>query len=103
MGLLVSPISWSHHWVWVVLIPPMLVGDRRRTLPAAVPLMLWGLVGLALLAPYWWFRTGIASDILMDSLALWGFATVVVWAVAEAVASRTTESAPSVGAVVTTP
>ncbi len=28
-GLLVSPISWSHHWVWVVLIPPMLLGRPR--------------------------------------------------------------------------
>ena len=50
-ALLVSPISWSHHWVWVVLLVPcgvrLLRGHRSR--------MGWlglaGLVGLFLAGP----------------------------------------------------
>ncbi|MEV5752215.1 glycosyltransferase 87 family protein [Actinoallomurus sp. NPDC052308] len=36
-GLLVSPISWSHHWVWIVpalaLVAHRMVGPLRRTWP----------------------------------------------------------------------
>ena len=34
-ALLISPISWDHHWVWIVLVIPLLVGYAirlRRTL-----------------------------------------------------------------------
>ncbi|OFE17120.1 hypothetical protein BA895_16720 [Humibacillus sp. DSM 29435] len=31
-GPLVSPISWSHHWVWVVLLVPWLISFSRGTL-----------------------------------------------------------------------
>ncbi|QFG22004.1 glycosyltransferase 87 family protein [Actinomadura sp. WMMB 499] len=33
-GLLVSPISWAHHWVWIVPALALLVRDGRRV-PAA--------------------------------------------------------------------
>ena len=46
-GLLVSPISWSHHWVWA--LPALLVlvrtGDRALALGGFL---------LFLLAPPWW-------------------------------------------------
>ena len=29
-GLLVSPISWDHHWVWIVLAVPLLAGYAIR-------------------------------------------------------------------------
>lgn len=51
-GLLCSPISWSHHWVWLVPLLLCLLLDPAR--PA------WGraaaLAGcaLAVLAPIWW-------------------------------------------------
>jgi alpha-1,2-mannosyltransferase len=35
-GLLVSPVSWSHHWVWIV--PAVAVVAHRRAVP--VPLLL---------------------------------------------------------------
>ncbi|HWC80609.1 MAG TPA: glycosyltransferase 87 family protein [Pseudonocardiaceae bacterium] len=53
--LLCSPISWSHHWVWVV---PLFVGlgglgwRTRRWL--AIVLTLAGLL-LVWLGPQWWF------------------------------------------------
>ncbi len=46
-GLLVSPVSWSHHWVWVV---PGLVYLAHRAKPWAGLLAL-----LFLLGPMWWF------------------------------------------------
>ncbi|MFC7548442.1 glycosyltransferase 87 family protein [Plantactinospora sp. GCM10030261] len=34
-GLLVSPISWSHHWVWIVPALALLVRDGARVAAAA--------------------------------------------------------------------
>jgi alpha-1,2-mannosyltransferase len=52
--LLVSPISWSHHWVWAA---PALV-----TLACAGPVLLRLAAGLGgvifYLAPQWWFPDG---------------------------------------------
>jgi alpha-1,2-mannosyltransferase len=79
-GLLLSPISWTHHWVWVLLIPPVLITDRAAMHPALRG-MLWALVGLTVLAPYWWFSSGAVADVLNDSLALLGFASLSCWAV----------------------
>ncbi len=81
-GLLVSPISWSHHWVWVLLIPPLLLAGPGRVVPPSVRLMLWGLVGLTVAGPYWWF-SGAARDALDALLPLWTFALLVVWAATE--------------------
>ncbi|SDD20768.1 glycosyltransferase 87 family protein [Actinokineospora iranica] len=45
LGLLVSPVSWSHHWVWAVplvvfllsrLPDPLPTGPQRRAAPAGV-------------------------------------------------------------------
>jgi len=57
-ALLISPVSWSHHWVWAE--PALLVlaidglRDRRRGLLAGAA------AGAAVLAaaPQWWFPTG---------------------------------------------
>lgn len=46
-GLLVSPISWAHHWVWVVPALILLLHDGRRIAAGA------GFVLFAL-APMWW-------------------------------------------------
>ena len=51
VGLLVSPISWTHHWVWVILVPPMLLGPRRHDTSAVVRVLLWGIVAITITAP----------------------------------------------------
>ncbi|OJZ68596.1 alpha-(1-2)-phosphatidylinositol mannosyltransferase [Mycolicibacterium diernhoferi] len=45
-GLAVSPVSWSHHWVWVLpaVVVALVLGVRHRNLA----LVLVGLAGLAL-------------------------------------------------------
>ena len=78
-GLLVSPISWTHHWIWVLLIPPMLVGHRSPDVPRPVRTMFWGLIVLTVAAPYWWFGHGIPADVFAAVLPLWAAAVLVVW------------------------
>jgi len=53
--LLVSPISWSHHWVWVALVL-VLLADRalRRPLGWALPT----LAAVVLLSWAWFGRVG---------------------------------------------
>lgn len=53
IGLLCSPVSWSHHWVWclplgISLLTATKIGRRR---PVAVSVA-W--FGLFVLAPIWW-------------------------------------------------
>ncbi len=92
-GLLVSPISWSHHWVWVVLLPAMLIGHRRSELARSVRTMLWVLVGLCVLGPYWWFGSGAPKDALDAVVPVWTFATLSTWSIIEWVAWRRGPSA----------
>jgi alpha-1,2-mannosyltransferase len=83
-GLLVSPISWTHHWIWVLLIPPMLVPRHGARLTRPVQALLWGLVAVTVLAPYWWLARGTAADALDAVLPLWAGAVLVAWAVSYA-------------------
>jgi alpha-1,2-mannosyltransferase len=62
-ALLISPISWSHHWVWSVpaLLTLVFLSRRQQTrlaLAAAVS-------GLLLFAasPQWWFPSGAGREL----------------------------------------
>jgi alpha-1,2-mannosyltransferase len=48
-GLLISPVSWTHHWVWVVPALIVLAREGVRGRIAAA-----GGFGLFALAPLWW-------------------------------------------------
>jgi len=53
IGLLCSPVSWSHHWVWVIPLGTALLTSTRAG--RAHPIWTastW--FGLFLLAPIWW-------------------------------------------------
>jgi len=91
-GLLVSPISWSHHWIWLLLIPPLLVKTGKATVTPSVRNMLWVLVILTVAAPYWWLRTGVSASLLQAIVPLWAGATMAVWAITEYKAIRRTHS-----------
>ncbi|HSO89686.1 MAG TPA: glycosyltransferase 87 family protein [Arthrobacter sp.] len=57
--LLVSPVSWSHHWVWVAAIVPAMIGRYVQTTPQ----------------PFRWLRflrswPGALSVVLVASFAL---------------------------------
>jgi alpha-1,2-mannosyltransferase len=96
-GLLVSPISWSHHWVWLLLIPPLLVGTDAADVPASVRRMLWVLVVLAVAAPYWWLKTGVDASLLQAIVPLWAGATIATWAIIEFSAMRKAHALESGG------
>jgi alpha-1,2-mannosyltransferase len=54
-GLLVSPISWSHHWVWApVAVLALAVAGRRMNERRPVVLATTGFV-LLVASPHWWF------------------------------------------------
>jgi len=57
-ALLISPISWSHHWVWAVpgLLTLAVISGRRRH-RAGLATAAAGLVIFAA-APQWWFPFG---------------------------------------------
>jgi alpha-1,2-mannosyltransferase len=66
IGLIISPVSWVHHYVWVVplLAWLTLAGDRPRGGP-------WWALGLAVLfwiAPVWWVpdpQTGYGRPLVL--------------------------------------
>ncbi len=52
-GLLVSPISWTHHWIWVIPALVLLArGDTGERIAAAAAAVLF------VLAPPWWTPHG---------------------------------------------
>jgi alpha-1,2-mannosyltransferase len=57
-GLLISPISWSHHWVWgeTAMLTLALLSRRHRR-PGGLVVAACGLVVFAA-APQWWFPSG---------------------------------------------
>lgn len=89
-GLLVSPVSWSHHWVWTVpfLVALGTLAWRRRNV---VALAFVG-IGVVVLhfAPHWQLAVGRWSglgwpmwdQIAASSYVWWGIAAIVVAACA---------------------
>lgn len=78
-GLLVSPISWSHHWVWVV--PLMAWLSRERTSPLASPIS-WShhRVWVAWAVFTWWSLFIPSGNALLDNLyVLAALAGGVIW------------------------
>jgi alpha-1,2-mannosyltransferase len=61
-GLLVSPVSWVHHWVWLVPVLVVLgwiaVTERRMIMGTAVVLA----AAVAIVTPIWRFEFGGWSD-----------------------------------------
>lgn len=86
LGLLISPVSWSHHWVWAVPVMISLgtLAYRRRN----IPVLLFVAVGVLVMhfAPHWRLAIGRYSGIgwpLWDQVAAssyvwWGIASLVV-------------------------
>ncbi len=77
-GLLMSPVSWSHHWIWMIMIVPLLLSPNE--LHRNVRLALVGLLGLVVLAPYWWFGPGWLASAAEAITPIWGFVVLSVTA-----------------------
>ena len=75
-ALLVSPLSWSHHWCWLVLLP-IVAWERRRS---ATMLALCAVVTLdAIVAPYAYFHRGASRAIGASTLVVVTLALLVAW------------------------
>lgn len=90
-SLLISPVSWSHHWIWVALVPALAIGGRFEALPMlhrmrSVP---WILVAIALFAPYGWSLPGFAGQVADDVMVAIAFGLLLLWAMAIARSKRT--------------
>jgi alpha-1,2-mannosyltransferase len=83
-GLVVSPVSWSHHWVWALptVVATAVVGYRRRSAAlaavtaAGLALMIWTPIDLMAehheLEASWW------RQLVGCSYLWWAIATIVV-------------------------
>jgi len=85
--------------VWVLLLPPMLVGSRRHETGFFVRMMLWGIVALTAAAPYWWISSGWAGDAVQAILPVWTFATLVLWCGTEYVSWNRLTGNPGRGSI----
>jgi alpha-1,2-mannosyltransferase len=101
VGVLVSPISWSHHWLllvptiaWVALSSR--TPSRARIRSAAHGVVVTVGIAVALLGPHWWlpraqWESGpvtLGGQLLASSMTLVGGATLVVALVASLAMSQ---------------
>lgn len=107
-GLLVSPVSWSHHWVWAVpllLVFAQLALDRSE--PAAGRRAFWAgwtVFGTALfvIAPHWVLTPGRTSGLgwplwdqfLASSYVWWGLVTLILVAALPIATARSADPRP---------
>lgn len=63
LGLLVSPITWSHHWVWGLasVVALIAVAPRLKSAPLAAVALVQG--ALFIMAPHWWFSHGQVNEL----------------------------------------
>ena len=63
LGLLVSPITWSHHWVWGLasVVALITVALRLKSAPLAALALAQG--ALFIMAPHWWFPYGQVNEL----------------------------------------
>ena len=63
LGLLVSPITWSHHWVWGLasVVALIAVTLRLKSAPLAALALVQG--ALFIMAPHWWFPYGQVNEL----------------------------------------
>jgi alpha-1,2-mannosyltransferase len=80
--LLISPVSWSHHWSWLAVVPIVAVSLWSVRRPVAIALVV--LVGLGVTSPYLWLRQAPVSYLAGNALVLGAVVVLVLWTVAEA-------------------
>lgn len=100
-GLVVSPVSWSHHWVWMLpaLLVTGIVAARQRHLAlglltaAGVALMVW--TPITLLPEHRETTASVLRQLAGGSYAWWAIAVIVVAGTVSA--GATERSSPALG------
>ncbi len=101
-GLVVSPVSWSHHWVWTLpaVLAATIVAYRQRNAllglvtVAGVALMVW--TPITLLPEHRETTASVVRQLAGGSYAWWAIAMIVVGGAAAAHAAE--RSRPPLGA-----
>ena len=73
-GVVVGPVSWTHHWSWVVIVPV-----AALFAPSPDPVVRRSVMALLVVAvaePYWWSTTGWVHDV-SGNLLVWTGAWVL--------------------------
>jgi len=106
-GLAVSPVSWSHHWVWTlpVMVTTAVLAVRLRHAGLAavflvgLPLMVW--TPITLLPEHRETTASLWRQVAGASYLWWALATIVVagTVTAQAARNRNTAGVPAVDAV----
>ena len=78
---LISPISWSHHWVWIVLVPVLIVRGFRGQPFVMASMILLCLVGA--IGPYAWDLHGWPGRGLDNTLVFAGALAFFTWLISE--------------------
>lgn len=63
LGLLVSPITWSHHWVWGLASVVALIAVALRLNSLALMSTALAQGALFIMAPHWWFPYGQVNEL----------------------------------------
>ena len=63
LGLLVSPITWSHHWVWGLASVVALIAVTLRLKSAVLMGTALAQGALFIMAPHWWFPYGQVNEL----------------------------------------
>ncbi|MGC4934947.1 glycosyltransferase 87 family protein [Gordonia sp. DT30] len=86
-GLLVSPTSWAHHWVWAIplIVTALAVSARTSSRATRVAYLVLAVVGVILfsLGPFQFLPQNSSSwsapaQIVGSSYSIWGIAALVV-------------------------
>ncbi|GAB3704662.1 glycosyltransferase family 87 protein [Corynebacterium nasicanis] len=90
--LLISPVSWSHHWIWLTLLLPLVAWRCLTVLggPVALSALVFAWTALVLTQPpKWWYGDGIDihalnfwQKLLVSDFVWLGIALLVAWAFA---------------------
>ena len=86
LGLLVSPITWSHHWVWGLasVVALIAVALRLKSTPLAALALAQG--ALFIMAPHWWFPYGQVNELHWSVVKQLGGSSYTLAAIASGVA-----------------
>lgn len=63
LGLLVSPITWSHHWVWGLATVVVLIAVALRLKSPVLMGTALAQGALFIMAPHWWFPYGQVNEL----------------------------------------
>jgi alpha-1,2-mannosyltransferase len=75
-SLLVSPISWSHHWCWIVLLPLVSWQRRRDRIFLTLSVLM---LAVTASGAYSHFRDGVSRSIASSVLVLLTAALLAWW------------------------